>query len=270
MLEARGVSYASGNHQLLAEVDVAASPGTVTVLIGPNGAGKSTLLRILSGELKPTRGQVLFDGTPLSLFAPAQLACRRAVVPQASALAFPFTALDVVMLGVTVPGFDLGFENARDAAIRTLHSLSMAGLGDRPYSFLSGGERQRVHIARALVQLACAPPSQGNRALLLDEPTSSLDVAHQTDVLAVFVQLARTGVAVIAVLHDINLAVAVADHLVLLSKGRVVTRGRPADVLDDRTLSAVYGCKISVGQVPKGTPFLLPPILLETDANLHK
>lgn len=262
MLEAHGVGYASAQHELLAEIDFTARPGVVTVLIGPNGAGKSTLLRILSGELKPTRGHVALDGQPLASIGSAVLAQRRAVVPQASALAFPFTALEVAMLGATVPGFQLENGQERNAAINALRSLGMGAMADRPYAFLSGGERQRVHIARALAQLACAPRSEGRQILLLDEPTSSLDLAHQGTVLSLLSLQARADVAVVAVLHDLNLAAAVADVLVLLENGRVAAAGKPDDVLKDHILSKVYGCPVSVGRTPaNGKPFLLPPAL---------
>jgi iron complex transport system ATP-binding protein len=262
MLEACGVSYSAGPKPLLVEVNIAARPGSVTVLIGPNGAGKSTLLRILSGELKPSAGDVRLDGELLNTIPPGYLAQRRAVVPQASALAFPFTALEVAMLGATVPGFQLDDTQSRCAAETTLGTLGMSDVADRPYAFLSGGERQRVHIARALVQLACAPPLKGTRVLLLDEPTSSLDLAHQAAVLDVMSKQASAQTAVIAVLHDLNLAAAVADELVLLSQGRVARRGTPETVLKDDILSAVYGCPLSVGRIPQnGKPFLLPPAL---------
>jgi iron complex transport system ATP-binding protein len=262
MLEACGVSYAAGPKLLLAEVNLSARPGTVTVLIGPNGAGKSTLLRILSGELHPSAGDVRLDGKPLMTVPAGHLAQRRAVVPQASALAFPFTALEVAMLGATVPGFQLDDAQSRCAAENALGALGMSDVVDRPYAFLSGGEHQRVHIARALVQLTCAPPLKGTRVLLLDEPTSSLDLAHQAAVLDVMAKQASAQTAVVAVLHDLNLAAAVADELVLLAQGRVASRGKPERVLKDDILSAVYGCQVAVGRVPEnGKPFLLPPAL---------
>ena len=130
MLEARDLTYTTSGHTggstLLRAVDLAVRPGRVVVLIGPNGAGKSTLLRLLSGELKPTRGAILLDGRPLGSFAPSELARRRAVVPQASVLTFPFTALEVTMLGITVPGFGVSDAAARKTALEALDSLDMA------------------------------------------------------------------------------------------------------------------------------------------------
>jgi iron complex transport system ATP-binding protein len=274
MLEARDVTYTVGGTvggitngaTLLRSVDLTVQPGRVIVLIGPNGAGKSTLLRLFTGELKPTRGAILLDGRPLRSFSPAELARRRAVVPQSSVLTFPFTVLEVTMLGVTVPGFDIPDAAARKVALDALDSLDMAGLKDRSYVHLSGGERQRVHIARALCQLAMPTYRGGEtRCFLLDEPTASLDLAHQTQVLAALRRQAGLGHAVMAVLHDLNLAAALADDMVLLARTQVVAAGSVTDVLRDDLLSAAYGCAVRTNQTPQGNrPFVLPPAVFGT------
>jgi iron complex transport system ATP-binding protein len=270
MLEARDLTYTTGGNTLLRGVDVGVRPGRVLVLIGPNGAGKSTLLRLLSGDLKPTHGSVLLDGRPLGSFAPAELARRRAVVPQSSALSFPFTALEVTMLGVTVPGFGLSDAEARNAALDALALLDMADLQNRSYVHLSGGERQRVHIARALCQLAMPAWRSGQtRCFLLDEPTASLDLAHQTQVLAALRRQAEAGHAVLAVLHDLNLAAALADDIVLLARSQVVAAGSAREVLRDDLLSAAYGCQVRTNQTPQGDrPFVLPPAVFATQPTL--
>jgi len=261
MLEARGVWVTLGGHALLAGIDLSVAPRRVTALIGPNGAGKSTLLRVLSGEIAPTRGDARLDGQPLSSFSAAQLASRRAVVPQASVVAFPFTVREVVMLGMTVPGFPMPAQALRERSDAALQAVGLLAFADRFYPTLSGGERQRVHIARALCQLATARPAAGaTRCFLLDEPTSSLDLAHQAHVLAAMRRQASLGHAVLAVLHDLNLAAAVADHIVLLAAGRMAAAGPPREVLRDTLLSAAYGCRVTANRTPDdGRPFVLPP-----------
>jgi iron complex transport system ATP-binding protein len=261
MLQARDVTYAINGSTLVAGVDVEVRPGRVVVLIGPNGAGKSTLLRLLGGELKPTRGEVLLDARALKSFSAAELARRRAVVPQASVLTFPFTVLEVVMLGVSVPGFDTAPPMARAAGLEALDAVGLRALASRLYVHLSGGERQRVHIARSLSQLATAAVHPGEtRCLLLDEPTSSLDLAHQSLVLAAIRRQAGLGIAVVAVFHDLNLAAAAADELVLLEGGRVMAAGQAGEVLKDDLLSAAYGCQVLTNRTPgNGQPFVLPP-----------
>lgn len=264
MLAARGVWVTIGGHSLLAGIDMEVAPGRVAALIGPNGAGKSTLLRVLSGEIAPTRGEARLGGQTLSTFAASDLARRRAVVPQASAVAFPFTVREVVMLGMTVPGFPLPGTAAVDRSEEALDAVGLVPFADRLYSTLSGGERQRVHIARALCQLAAAPGRENEaRCLLLDEPTASLDLAHQAYVLAAIRRQARLGRIVLTILHDLNLAAAVADHIVLLAGGRVAAAGPPQEVLRDDLLSAAYGCQVAANCVPRnGRPFVLPPSAL--------
>jgi heme transport system ATP-binding protein len=264
MLETRSVWVEAGGHVLLEDIDVVVASGRVTVLIGPNGAGKSTLLRVLSGELAPSRGEVRLGGEPLNAFPAAELARRRAVVPQSSAVAFPFTVREVAMLGVTVPGFSLPDAAARRRVDAALDTVALLPFADRFYPTLSGGERQRVHIARALCQLASGSHGRAEaRCFLLDEPTASLDLAHQGQVLAAMRGQADRGHAVLAILHDLNLAAAIADHLVLLAAGRVIKAGPPKDVLQDEVLTASYGCRISANRVPEnGRPFVLPPAAL--------
>jgi iron complex transport system ATP-binding protein len=261
MLEARQVTVTINDSTLLRRVEVGVRPGRVLVLIGPNGAGKSTLLRVLSGELAASQGEALLDGRPLAAFSAAELARRRAVVPQASMLAFPFTVLEVAMLGVTVPGFAVTQTAARDAALAGLGTVGLSPFAERLYVHLSGGERQRVHIARALCQIAMPPRRAGETAcLLLDEPTSNLDLAHQTLVVDAVRRQAAQGTAVLAVMHDLNLAAALGDELVLLVGGEVKAAGPPGEVLRDGLLSAAYGCAISANRTPDGDrPFVLPP-----------
>lgn len=261
MLEARGLTYAIGSRTLVDHVDIAIAPGRVTVLIGPNGAGKSMLLRLLSGELKPTSGQVVLDGQSIATLSAAELGRRRAVVPQSSVLTFAFTVLEVAMLGATVPGFHTETEATRRLALQALEAVGMAKALGQNYVHLSGGERQRVHIARALCQLASAPAQpDATRCFLLDEPTSSLDLAHQSLVLQAIRRETARGCAVLTIMHDLNLASALGDELVLLANGRIEAVGSPREVLRDAALSAAYGCAVSVGKTPDGDrPFVLPP-----------
>jgi iron complex transport system ATP-binding protein len=260
MLRARSATYRVGEKALVASVDLALRPGVFTAIIGPNGAGKSTLLRLLSGELKPTSGSVELDGRSLALCQAGALARRRAVVPQATALSFPFTAGEVVLLGATVPGFAPPSAHLERAAMECLRTVGLVDIRDRLYTHLSGGERQRVHIARALLQLAVSSRDGDEPAILmLDEPTASLDLAHQGIVLGEARRQAQQGRAVLAVLHDLNLAAAFADELILMSRGQIAARGTARDVLSDELLSRAYGCEVRTNKTPAaGVPFVLP------------
>lgn len=254
-----GVSFEVGGARLVDAVQLEVRAGQMVGILGPNGAGKSTLLKLVSGELAPTAGRILLDGAPMAHAAPALLARRRAVVPQSSQLTFAFTALEVVLLGASVPGFGVA-DDIAEAGERALARVGLAGLADRTYTALSGGERQRVHIARALCQLATAPRRAGETPLLLvDEPTSNLDIGHQRLVLGAIRELAADGMAVLAILHDVNLAAAYCDRLVLMRNGAVVAAGHAADVVRDTPLSRTFGCRLDANTTPAdGTPFLLP------------
>ena len=252
------VSVERSGRTLIADIDLVLEPGRVTVLIGPNGAGKSTVLKVASGVWPATKGMATLDGDDIRTLSARALAGRRALVSQGASLGFPFTVAEVVMLGATVPGF--GLDISPEIAVGALAAVGLTGFEGRSYLELSGGERQRVHIARALCQLRAARregvPAQ---VLLLDEPTASLDPAHQTHVMAVCRSLADGGLTVVLVLHDLNLAAAWADVLVVLAKGRVRAVGSPKDVLTDDLLGSVYDWSARVNAQPReGDVFVLP------------
>ncbi len=244
VLSAADLVVCRGDRALLDGVSLGLVAGRVTAVIGPNGAGKSTLLRVLSGELAPGSGAVALLGRPLAAWPVGELARHRAVLPQESDLRFPFRVEEVVRLGrIPHPG---GGDTAADHefARAALARVDLAAFADRLYPTLSGGEKQRVHLARALAQLQPAPgePSPAARVLLLDEPTASLDLAHQHSVLALARSLARReGVAVLAILHDLNLALAYADEVAVLARGRVVAAGPVVATLTPELVRHVFG-----------------------------
>jgi iron complex transport system ATP-binding protein len=252
-LAACGVSVRLGCRVVLDGVDATLTPGRVTAVIGPNGSGKSTLLATLAGELAPFAGTVMLDGTRLASIRPIELARRRAVLAQTPELAFPFTVDETVRLGLA-PGLPRGAADA--IAARRLADVDLVGFGDRICAELSGGERQRVHLARVLAQLD-APPDGRSRYLFLDEPTASLDLAHQLATLRLARRFADEGGGVLAVLHDVNLAVMAADEIVALKAGRVLARGTPAEVVTDAVIGALFDVAVRVGAAP-AAPFLLP------------
>lgn len=248
MISVESVTVRRGRRTLIDRQSWHAPAGAVTAVLGPNGAGKSTVLKVITGEMTPDEGHVAVDGRDLTEWSPAALACCRAVVPQSSELAFPFTVEDVVMMG-RAPHRKRSWA-ARDASVvaKALAAVDLTDLAGQRYPSLSGGERQRVHLARALAQIDGAP--DGRRALLLDEPTAALDPAHQHQVMGLLRRLAAAGVAVVVILHDLALALRYADHMVLLRRGRVVASGAARETATAETLSAVYDCPIRLVQVP--------------------
>ena len=251
-LEARAVGYRIAWRALLDGVSLRLAPGEVLALAGPNGAGKSTLLRLLAGDLAPTSGAVLLDGRPLASFRARDLALRRAVLPQQTLLQFAFAAREVVAMG-RHPHLARHGETDQDEAIvrAAMGRTETLPLAERAYPSLSGGEQGRVSLARTLAQEA--------PLLLLDEPTAALDLRHQQAVLATARTLAAEGAAVLAVLHDLNLAAAYADRVALLAAGRLVTVGTPWATLTATTLSEIFGHPIAVVPHPaRDCPLIIP------------
>jgi iron complex transport system ATP-binding protein len=254
LLAVEGASFRYGPRTVLDGVDLAVAAGEMVGLIGPNGAGKSTLVRLLAGIEHPDGGIVRLDGRPLTAWTRAERARRVALVPQDPRVEFPYTVLEVVLMGRSPHLSTLALPGRRDLEIAraALARLEVGELEARRMDELSGGERQRVFLARALAQEPAV--------LLLDEPTTHLDLRHQTQLHDVARERCRqAGVGVLSVLHDLNLAAAYCDRLVLLSKGRVAAAGSPAQVLLPDVLEPAFDTRVLV--VPHavtGRPVVLP------------
>ncbi len=251
------VQYAPGMPPALAALSLALTPGVFAGVIGPNGSGKSTLVRALSRALKPSGGVVLLDDEDLYATRSARQSAQAiAVVPQDTLVSLDFSVRDIVRMGRAphLPPRPFASEGPADEHIvgEALKAARIEDLADRTVTTLSGGERQRVLLARALAQQP--------QILLLDEPTANLDLRHQSEVLTLARSLARdSGLAVLAVLHDVNLAAAHCDHLVLLSHGEIAASGAPADVLTAENLASVYEVRVWVRSHPvTGRPLVLP------------
>lgn len=253
-MKALDITVKLGNRTILHGVDFVAEPGRVTAIVGPNGSGKTTLLRAMTGEIAHT-GRVLLNGQDTAKLKPWDLAAIRAVQPQSTTIAFPFTVLEIVRLGLS-SGLSAG---ESDLPLRALEDVDLGGFAGRYYQDLSGGEQQRVQLARVLTQVWEPVVDGSPRWLILDEPVASLDIGHQFTVMDLARRYAGAGGGVVAVMHDLNLTAMFADHVVLMQAGRIAAKGTPAEVLTDRTLAEVYGCPVPVNTTPPfGVPFLLP------------
>ncbi|MEM9249712.1 MAG: heme ABC transporter ATP-binding protein [Pseudomonadota bacterium] len=254
MITATDIRVKLSGKNVLHGIDFHAAPGAVTAIVGPNGSGKTTLMRALTGEVTYT-GDVVIGGRNIRTAKGWELASQRAVLPQSTVLAFPFTVIEVVRMGL------MSSAHGEDAQLpsQALARVGLAGYEGRFFQELSGGEQQRAHLARAMVQVWRPVTPDGPRWLLLDEPVSSLDIAHQLEVMALLADYARAGGGVVAVMHDLNLTALYADRIALLREGRMHADGAPAEVMTDTTLSDVYGCRLRVGVAPEGTqPYVLP------------
>lgn len=277
-LESAGVRR--GGKMLVENIDLRLERGHVTVIVGPNGAGKSTLMRLMSGEIRPTRGMVSLDARPLAAIGVRELAARRAVLGQANEDAPGFTVSELTALGLRLLPV-LPLHNERTALIeRALDHVGLAELADRSITTLSGGERQRAHLARVLAQLWAGEALHGPGLLLLDEPIAAQDLAHQLQVLEIARAHARCGGAVALVLHDLNWAARVADRIVVLRRGQIYAEGSPNDVLTHTMLADVFDVDLEPGAIPPADcPFVLPqlarsrsaprPFQRHTEGDLH-
>jgi iron complex transport system ATP-binding protein len=237
---------------LLRGVSLRLDPGELTVVLGPNGSGKSTLLGALAGERTASAGTVEFAGRPIAAWPAAALARRRAVLPQSSTLQFHFTVEEVIGLGRTPFRGTAEATADRAATGAAMRAAGIEGLRDRLVPSLSGGERQRVHLARCLAQLAAPVAADGPKALLLDEPTTGLDPAHQHRMMSVARNFARAGGLAFAIIHDLNLAAQYADRLLILQAGRLVYDGSPLEGLTPGRLSSVFEIDAAVVAHPAG------------------
>lgn len=250
-ISATDVGVAIDGAIILKAVGLDIVAGEVLALVGPNGAGKSTLLGVLSGDRRPSTGEVSYDGRPVSSLKHLELAQLRSVLTQENAVSFPFRVSEVVEMGRSPWGRTPDFENDRSAVADALDATDVTHLADRRYTSLSGGEKARVSLARVL--------AQHTGIVFLDEPTAALDLKHQEDVMHTARTLARAGRAVVVVLHDLSLAGAYADRVALLAGGRLVTVGTPDEVLTAELVRDAYGLDVQILRQPEtGRPIVLP------------
>jgi iron complex transport system ATP-binding protein len=249
-LSLQNLNLAYGNRPVLTDVSFSVHEREFFIIIGPNGSGKTSLTRVISGAARPQKGEVQILGSPLRSYPGKTLARKVAVVPQIAPVDVPFTVAEVVLMGRAPHLGWLEMEERKDREIaeRAMAFTNVEHLAGRKLDQLSAGERQRVLIARAI----CQQP----RIIVLDEPTASLDLAHQIHIMDLLEQLRRDeGITVVMVSHDLNLAAMFADRLLLMKQGRVVSLGKPADVLNFETLEQAYGCVLLVDNNPiKGVP----------------
>ncbi len=253
-VETRDLAIGYPGREVGSGITLAAGPGAVLCLLGPNGSGKTTLFRTQLGLIPARGGQMLLEGRPLDRLSRAEVAQRVAYVPQAHAPPFAWSAFEVVLMGRTVRLglFSQPGEADREAARAALERLRIGDLAAADYTRLSGGQRQLVLVARAL--------AQETPALIMDEPTASLDFGNQALVLREIAGLAADGLTVILSTHDPDHAFAVGTDVALLHEGRVKATGPPAAALTEEALSAVYGVDVRVERLADGRTVCVPSL----------
>ncbi|MFD5386296.1 ABC transporter ATP-binding protein [Streptomyces sp. NPDC127074] len=253
-LAAQGVSVGYGGRAVIEDLDVTIPPGVITTIIGPNGCGKSTLLRTLTRLLKPAKGAVVLDGEDIAGLRTRDVAKKLGLLPQAPVAPEGLTVADLVAKGRHPHQSWLRQWSSDDAGVveRALAMTGVSELADRPVDSLSGGQRQRVWISMTL--------AQGTDLLLLDEPTTYLDLAHAIDVLDLVDDLHESGRTVVMVLHDLNLATRYSDNLIVMRAGSILAQGHPRDVITAELLDEAFGLRAMVMDDPVGDRPLIVPI----------
>ncbi len=249
-LEVRGLSVNIAGRRIVTDIDISVPDRGFVGLLGPNGSGKSTILKAVYRVHRPAAGQILLDGIDLLSLRSKDAARRVAVVAQETIVEFDFTVFEMVMIGRTPHknAFERDYDTDREIAAQAIARVGCEHLGARSFNTLSGGEKQRVLIARAL--------TQGADHLILDEPTNSLDIRYQIEVMELVAEL---GVTVLAAMHDLSLAALFCDTVYLLSDGQIVAGGHPQSVITAETIRHAYGADVLVVDHPEtGTPHLIP------------
>ncbi|WP_118949715.1 heme ABC transporter ATP-binding protein [Taibaiella helva] len=246
MLQVNHISYQVQGRPLLTEVSAAIRPGALTALMGSNGAGKSTLLKLISGALQPSAGHITWQGKAMKDWDQRALARTRAVLRQQYSVQLPFSVFDIIAMG-RYPHFRSKLtEQCRNVIAKVAAYTGTEQLLNRNYLTLSGGEQQRVQLARVLAQVWDTPSDQ--KLVLLDEPVSALDIQYQHQLLALVKGLTQAQFTVIAVLHDLNLAMQYADDVLLLKAGRTVRFAAKEEALDAPHIYETFGVKAALHQ----------------------
>jgi iron complex transport system ATP-binding protein len=254
LLTTDGISFAYDSRLILQDVSMVVGSGEFVGLIGANGSGKTTLLRVLLGLLSPTTGEVRLCGAPLGSLTRREVALRATMVQQDTRVDFAFTGREIVAMGRTpyLGRFTPETRADKEAIKLAMHATETEDFAERFVTELSGGERQRVHLARAL--------AQDTEVILLDEPTANLDLAHQFEALHLILNVTRQGKAALAAIHDLSLAARFCDRLLLLSNGKIVAAGRPADVVTESNLAQFFALRARVRRDEETGGLLISPL----------
>jgi iron complex transport system ATP-binding protein len=235
---------------LLSDMSLEIVPGEVLALVGPNGAGKSTLLSVLAGDLNPVQGSIFYNKRNIAQLDVQERAHYRSVMSQALPMVFDFSVKDIVEMGWLHNGQHFYSDHFKSAVQQIVDQCNISSLINRRFNTLSGGEQKRVHFARALLQLWKYEDSLEAKYLMLDEPLANLDIRHELSLLAVIRKAAASGIGVLIILHDLNLAAKFADKVAMLNQGRIVGLGVPEDVLTTQLLTSVYDVPVNVKPNP--------------------
>tara|TARA_B000000565_G_scaffold87842_1_gene64259 strand:- start:141 stop:914 length:774 start_codon:yes stop_codon:yes gene_type:complete len=249
-LSLKSVSLKLNNRQILKDVSLEINEGEIVSVIGPNGAGKSTLLNVLTGDISPDSGDIIYDNKQLNKISIQERAFTRSVMSQMQTLVFNFNVKDVIEMGWLQRGnsdFSSNFSMAFEAVTT---ECNVHNLVHRKFNSLSGGEQRRVHFARTLLQLWRPSQSNDPRYLLLDEPTANLDLSSEMLLMNILKARASSNIGILIILHDLNLASHFADKIAIMKDGEIKAFGKPEEIMTDDFLTSIYEVPIKVKYDP--------------------
>ena len=249
-IKAERVSLFRGKRQVLSDIQLEIKSGEILGVIGPNGSGKTTLLNLLAGDFPASSGEILYENFSITDYSLIDRAKYRSVMSQHQEIMFSYSVKEIVEMGI-VGEYGISKSSIINNKIEYITELmQLEELKDRNIRTLSGGEQQRVQIARALIQIWQKESYSNPRFLLLDEPTSSLDLAHEIKVIKILKEEARKGLGVMVIFHDLNLTAHFADRVAILKEGKIAALGTPEKALTSRILRDIYGLKMTVTKKP--------------------
>jgi len=244
----KDISLFYDEKEILKDISIEIREGKITTLLGPNGAGKSSFLNIISGDLDFYNGEVLYNQRNLKEINIQEKAFFRSVMAQSQPIVFDFSVKEIVEMGWLEKGNIKYSDNFKTALNEVLIDCDIDYLKNRKFNTLSGGEQRRVHFARSLLQLWRESNSVDPCYLMLDEPTSNLDLFHQIKMMNAIKKLSTEGIGIFMILHDLNLAFKYSDYIAILKNGKIISFGEPKSIINDDVLSSAFGVKIQVNK----------------------
>ena len=240
------ISLKYNDKSILEDINIEIKKGMILSILGPNGAGKSSLLNILSGDIESNIGNVFYDNTDIKNISIQERAFIRSVMSQNQPIVFDFSVRDIVEMGWLDKGIIKYSNNINNAIIGVLNDCEIAHLEKRKFNTLSGGEQRRVHFARSLIQLWRESGNKDSRYLMLDEPTSNLDLSHQIKLMNMLKKLANDGVGILLILHDLNLAFNFSDYIAIIKNGKLFAYDKPLNIINKNILEDVFELTFNV------------------------
>ena len=240
-----------GEVQILKNIDFKIKPGKIVSIVVPNGAGKSSLLNVISGNIEPSNGEVFYNGVPLQDITIMERAAIRSVMGQHNHVVYDFSVQDILEMGWISQNLSSPNNNRFESNLKSnFEECYLSDLLNRKFNKLSGGEQRRVHFARGMMQLNNSINLQHPKYFLLDEPISSMDIYFELHVMEIIRKIANTGIGVLIIIHDLNLASKFSDEIILMAKSKVIKAGIPSKVFEEKTLSDVYGLEMKISNDP--------------------